>query len=103
MKRVAGRSPLVNLANVSVKCLLKSCYRKVKTKDFSGKGENLRQFFRTCDPPVPGRAIHLYFLAAASFAATLSSQSRWWNRAHAIETSPRMTELNPPRTIAIPI
>src|ERR1044071_10085691 len=40
-----------------------------------------------------------YFLAPV----ILSIHRRWWNLAQVGVTSPRMTELNPPRTIAVPM
>ena len=75
-----------------------------ESEDLAGERKNVSQFFGARDPLVPGWTVHYsYFFAVDSSAVILSSQRRWWNLAQLGETSPRMTELKPPRTTAVPM
>ena len=43
------------------------------------------------------------YFRVASCPVIRSSQRRWWCSAQVLDTSPRITEVNPPRTTAVPI
>ena len=91
------------LTDISIERFLESAYRDIETEDLAGERIHLFEFLCARDSLVPSRAVHLDCLADVSSATTRSSHKRWWNFAQAMETSPRMIELNPPRTMAVPM
>jgi hypothetical protein len=73
-------------------------YGDVEAQHLCGRGDALSQLRGALNPPLPGG--HLPRLAAV---VTRWYQRRWCIRAQSGETSPRMIEVNPPRTMAVPI
>ena len=85
---------------ISVERLLETGDVPVELQYFGGKGMCRRQFLSALDAPLPLGGNH--FCGGFS-RVTCSYQRRWCILAQAAETSPRMIEVKPPRTMAVPM